>query len=164
VALCVIVALEHAEWVALGPGFGESTRTPALLAQAGLRYVCDWANDEQPYRMRVPAGDLYALPVSLPFDDINALWERRIDIDDYEWMIRESFDTLYRDGADNARLLVLSLHPFLIGQPFRIGSLDAALSHIVSHDAVWRASGAEIIAHFAGLDARGKHSQSASRD
>ena len=137
----------------LGPGFGESVRTPALLAQAGLAYVCDWANDEQPYRMRVPSGDLHVLPVSLPVDDINALWERHIDIDDYERMIRETFDTLYADGADNARLLVLSLHPFLIGQPFRIGSLDSALRHIASHSAVWRATGSEIVAHFAGLNA-----------
>jgi hypothetical protein len=82
-------------------------------------------------------------------DDINALWERRIDIDRYEQMIRETFDTLYRDGANNARLLVLSLHPFLIGQPFRIGCLDAALGHIVRHDAVWPATGAAIIAHAA---------------
>ena len=32
----------------LGPEYGESARTPQLLAQAGIRYVCDWATDEQP--------------------------------------------------------------------------------------------------------------------
>ena len=32
----------------LGPEYGESARTPQLLAEAGIRYVCDWANDEQP--------------------------------------------------------------------------------------------------------------------
>ena len=60
-------------------------------------------------------------------------------------MIRETFETLYREGADNGRLLVLNLHPFLIGQPFRIGCLDAALGHIVKHDGVWAATGSEII-------------------
>ena len=35
----------------LGPEYGESARTPQLLAQAGIRYVCDWVNDEQPYAM-----------------------------------------------------------------------------------------------------------------
>jgi hypothetical protein len=81
----------------------------------------------------------------LPLDDVNALWDRRIDIDQYGTMIRESFDTLYREGADNGRLLVLTLHPFLIGQPFRIGCLDAALAHITQHDQVWAATGSEII-------------------
>ena len=30
----------------LGPEYGESARTPQLLAQAGISYVCDWTNDE----------------------------------------------------------------------------------------------------------------------
>ncbi|MGZ8155623.1 MAG: polysaccharide deacetylase family protein [Burkholderiales bacterium] len=129
----------------LGPESGESARTPRLLAEAGLRYVCDWANDEQPYRMNVPAGELHALPVSLPLDDANALWNRRIEIDRYGRMIRESFETLHRDGAENGRLLVLTLHPFLIGQPFRIGCLDGALRYIAGHDGVWAATGSQVI-------------------
>src|SRR5688572_13383514 len=129
----------------LGPESGESARTPQLLARAGIRYVCDWANDEQPYRMKVPQGELSALPVSLPLDDLNALWERHIDEDAYVTMIRETFDTLYREGAENGRLLTLTLHPFLVGQPFRIGCLDAALGYIMQHDAVWSATGMEIV-------------------
>jgi len=42
------------------PEYGESTRTPQLLAEAGIRYVCDWPNDEQPYiegRDVQPAAD-----------------------------------------------------------------------------------------------------------
>jgi peptidoglycan/xylan/chitin deacetylase (PgdA/CDA1 family) len=129
----------------LGPESGESARTPQLLAEAGIRYVCDWANDEQPYRMNVPHGELSALPVSLPLDDVNALWDRHIDPDRYCQMITETFDPLYSDGAENPRLLVLTLHPFLIGQPFRIAALDTALGHIVKQDNVWRATGAQII-------------------
>ncbi|MDB5926729.1 MAG: hypothetical protein JWN13_5665 [Betaproteobacteria bacterium] len=129
----------------LGPESGESARTPQLLARAGIRYVCDWANDEQPYRMNVPQGELHALPVSLPLDDVNALWDRRMDVDRYGQMIRETFDALYSDGAENPRLLVLTVHPFLIGQPFRIGCLDAALEHIVKHDSVWCTTGSQII-------------------
>jgi allantoinase len=129
----------------LGPESGESARTPQLLAHAGIRYVCDWANDEQPYRMKVPEGELHALPVSFPLDDVNALWDRHIDTDRYGAMVRETFDTLYSDGTDNARLLVLNLHPFLIGQPFRIGCLAAALAYVAQHEDVWMATGSEII-------------------
>jgi allantoinase len=43
-------ALTHATGKAplgwLGPQLGESPRTPQLLAQSGIRYVCDWVNDE----------------------------------------------------------------------------------------------------------------------
>ena len=129
----------------LGPEYGESARTPTLLAQSGIRYVCDWVNDEQPYPLKVPEGELYALPIELPLDDIYALWDRRIDIDRYGEMIKETFETLYHEGANNGRLLVLNLHPWLIGQPFRIGCLDTALGHIMQHRDVWAATGSEVI-------------------
>jgi hypothetical protein len=127
-----------------------------VLAELGIRYVCDWVNDEQPYPFKVPQGkglhpaptqsrQLYALPMTLPLDDVNALWDRRIDIDRYREMIKETFDTLYDEGATNGRLLVLHLHPWLMGQPFRIGYLDAALDHVMQHQGVWAARGAEII-------------------
>jgi len=69
-----------------------------------------------------------------------------MDIDRYgQQMIRDTFETLYREGENNGRLLLLHLHPWLIGQPFRIGCLDAALRHIVQRQGVWTATGSEII-------------------
>jgi hypothetical protein len=40
--------------------------------------------------------------------------------------------------------MCIPLHPFLSGQPHRLGALDGALAHIVSHPGVWRATGSEI--------------------
>ena len=105
-------------------------------------------NDEQPYRLKVPEGELYALPVTLPLDDVNALWDRRMDIGRYGQAIVETFETLYRDAEASGRLLVLNLHPFLIGQPFRTVTLDAALDGIASHPGVWKATGSEIVAAY----------------
>lgn len=129
----------------LGPEYGESARTPQLLAQAGVRYVCDWTNDEQPYPMKTSEGELFVLPTMLELDDINALWDRRVTIDRYAQLLKESFDTLYQSGGQNGRVLVLNLHPWLIGQPFRIGFLDEALEYIMRRQGVWAATGSEII-------------------
>ena len=129
----------------LGPEYGESSRTPRLLAQAGISYVCDWANDEQPYPMKGDSGELFALPIMLELDDIIALWDRRVTIDRYAQLLKEGFDTLYQDGEHNGRLMVLNLHPWLIGQPFRIGYLDDALGHMVRRRGVWAATGSQII-------------------
>ena len=129
----------------LGPEYGESARTPQLLAQAGIQYVCDWVNDEQPYRLQTPHSELCALPILLELDDVHAMWERRVPIDRYAMLLTESFETLYRDGARNGRVLVLHLHPWLIGQPFRIGFLDEALGMIMRRQGVWAAHGASII-------------------
>ena len=129
----------------LGPEYGESSRTPQLLAQAGIRYVCDWANDEQPYPLTTPEGSMHALPVSWELDDVSAMANRKVPVHRYGKMIKESFDRLYQDGADNGRVMVLSLHPWLIGQPFRIAYLEDALGHIFQRQGVWGASGSEII-------------------
>lgn len=129
----------------LGPEYGESTATPRLLAEAGYRYLCDWANDDRPYAMTVPEGELHALPVLIELDDVFALRDRRYPVDAYTDQIKEAFDVLYRDAATGGRVMVLSLHPWLIGQPCRIGFLDQALGHIVRRHGVWAAAGAEII-------------------
>ena len=127
------------------PEYGESMRTPSLLAHAGIQYVCDWVNDEQPYRLTSPQGELFALPIMLELDDVHAMWERRVPVDRYATLLTDSFDVLYSDGAKNGRVLVLHLHPWLIGQPFRIGFLDEALGAMMHRQGVWAASGATII-------------------
>ena len=129
----------------LGPEYGESAATPGLLAEAGIRYVCDWTNDEQPYPMKTPEGELTALPVMLPLDDVSALWDRRVTIGQYVEMVKASFDTVYREGADNGRLMVLNLRPWLMGQPFRVRYFSQALSYIMGHPGVWAATGSEVI-------------------
>lgn len=129
----------------LGPEYGESARTPGLLAQAGIRYVCDWVNDEQPYPMKENPGEFFALPIMLELDTVHALWDRRMTVEKYAELLRDAFDTLYRDGEQNGRCLVLNLHPWLIGQPFRIGHLDEALGHMMRRNGVWAATGSEIV-------------------
>lgn len=62
----------------LGAGYGESTRTVEVLSGLGVRYVCDWANDEQPYRMHVRDGSMTALPVAVDLDDVMVEEVRRL--------------------------------------------------------------------------------------
>jgi len=52
------------------------------------------------------------------------------------------------DGAATGRLMVLHLHPWIMGQPWRIRYLDEVLGHICAHQGVWNATGGEIIDWF----------------
>jgi peptidoglycan/xylan/chitin deacetylase (PgdA/CDA1 family) len=63
-------------------------------------------------------------------------------------MLKRQFDTLYREGETVPRVMAIAVHPFVTGQPHRIGALDAALEYICSHEGVWRATGWEIVQHF----------------
>ena len=44
--------------------------------------------------------------------------------------------------------MAIAVHPFVTGQPHRIGALNSALEYICSHPGVWRATAREIVQHF----------------
>ena len=46
----------------LGAGLAETWSTLDYLSEAGIRYVCDWINDEQPYTMDAGKPRLVSLP------------------------------------------------------------------------------------------------------
>src|SRR5271167_2010739 len=49
----------------LGAGLAETWNTLDYLAEAGIRYVCDWVNDDQPYLFEIGTPPLVSLPYSL---------------------------------------------------------------------------------------------------
>ena len=126
----------------------ESSRTPELLAASGVNYVCDWPNDEQPYKMTTPVGDLVSLPLFLEVDDEFALWHRRASLASWEGMIVAAATRLHMDGQTSARHMMLTLRPWLTGQPFRIRSLDRALRRVMQLEGVWAARGDDIVEAF----------------
>jgi peptidoglycan/xylan/chitin deacetylase (PgdA/CDA1 family) len=129
----------------LGPDFTETMNTPNLLGAEGIRYVCDWSNDEQPYKMKVPQGELYSLGVDYDTDDVYIHWTGRRLIDEYRQIMVDNFDGLYRDGAKSGRLMVVNIHPWVMGWPWRSKYLDRAMAHIAKHPNVWKASASDVV-------------------
>jgi hypothetical protein len=110
-------------------------------------------NDDQPYRMKAGERQIVYVPYSYEVNDSNQINYRLGTIDDFERTITRSFDVLYREGAQSARVMAICLHPFMIGVPHRIGGLDAALRYICGHEGVWLATGAEIARAYLESDA-----------
>lgn len=129
----------------LGPALTESYNTLDLLAEAGVEYVGDWVNDEQPYPMKTKTKTMISLPYSIEINDIPAFLDHGWSAEAFFKAMTDQFDVLYQDGAKSARVMALSLHPFLIGHAFRSKYFDLALKHITSHDKVWVAKGGEIV-------------------
>jgi allantoinase len=133
----------------LSPGKSESANTLDVIAAQGIQYVCDWVNDDMPYAMRSESGALYALPHSYETDDQLILSDAHHSEDQYLAQLKGQFETLYSESsANNGRVFCLSLHPWIIGQPFRIKMLERALSYVLSHAGVWSATGSEILTAF----------------
>ncbi len=128
----------------LSPSLTESHRTPDILAAEGVEYLADWANDEQPYPMRVATGSLISMPYSIEINDITVFLGNQGTAEDFERRVVDQFDQLYEDGRTSGRVMAIALHPFLIGHAFRAGALDRALAHIRQRSGVWLATGGEL--------------------
>jgi len=71
--------------------------------------------------MTPKTGELYSLGVNAYLDDNYIHLHGRRTINEVNLLWREWFDGLYADGATTGRLMVLHLHPWIMGQPWRIG-------------------------------------------
>lgn len=130
----------------LSPAKSQSWNTPDLLREAGIDYACDWVNDDMPYAMHTRAGTLHAMPHPIDLDDTTILVQNHHTEDDFRDQLIDQFDLLYREARPgDGRVMAISLHPWVIGQPYRIRALEEALAHIVRHRGVWSATGAEIL-------------------
>lgn len=130
----------------LGGEYAETTRTIRLLAELGVEYVCDWANDEQPYSFLGAGQRLTALPVTLDLDDMMVQKVRRLPPARWAQMVNEAVVRLAADGArGSGRVLLLNLHAHVSGQPFRIRYVDDVFAALTRMKGAWLASPEEVV-------------------
>ena len=132
----------------LAPALTYTDNTLDLVAEMGLTYICDLFHDDQPGPVKVRQGRLTSVPYSLEMNDvivynINLVQPRR-----YADILKRQFDRLYAEGEKSGTVMCIPLHPYLVGQPYRMAAFEEALSYITSHDKVWLATGREIAKHF----------------
>jgi allantoinase len=133
-----------------GPEYGESSRTPTLLAEQGIRYLLDWPNDEQPVTMTTPHGPILSVPMLIDLDDVYSQSQRKLTPARWRACVEEAMRQMLADGADgNARVMVVNLHPWLSGHPFRIGHVEALFEAFARQDNIWLATTGEIAACWA---------------
>ncbi len=128
----------------LSPALTNTERTMDLLAEYGIKYTCDLFHDDQPQPVKVKRGRLISVPYSLEMNDTVVLAFNSGSPRYYADILKRQFDQLYEEGARNGKVMCIPLHPFLIGQPHRIGPFAEALEYITGHDEVWVTTGREI--------------------
>ncbi len=133
----------------LSPAKSESPNTLDLIAAEGIEYVCDWVNDDMPYEIATKHGAIHSMPHSHEIDDQTIIFGFRQTEDEFMEQVMDQFDVLYRESAtQGGRIVAVTIHPWMSGQPHRIKPLERALAHIMGHEGVWPATGAEILAAF----------------
>lgn len=122
----------------LSPWIAESAQTPDLLVEAGYGYTLNWCMDDQPIWMHTRAGRLLAIPYPQEINDIPAIVARKDGAAQFADMIIDNFDEMLAQSQSQPLVMGIALHPYLVGQPYRLRHLRRALSHIAAHrDEIW---------------------------
>jgi peptidoglycan/xylan/chitin deacetylase (PgdA/CDA1 family) len=129
----------------LGSGLTETYNTLDILAEEGVTYCGDWNSDDQPFRMKVQTGRMYAVPYCMEINDIPLFIRKGYTGEQYLQSLVDQFDALYADSAKQPRVMGIPLHPMITGQPLRIKYLERALAHMKQRDKVWFATGSESV-------------------
>ena len=138
----------------MGPGLSETRVTPDLLQEAGYRYLMDWPADDQPFWMKTRKGRILSVPYSIELNDGPVIARRQHSAREFADMIVDQFDELVLQSEHQPLVCSIVLHPFITGQPFRLGPLRRALEHCTSHplrDRVWWTTPGRIADHCYGL-------------
>lgn len=139
----------------LGPGKLQSPHTPELLRAAGVEFFCDWVNDELPYPFRTDVGELWSMPLSTEIEDRFVIMDNQHSEASWAQQVIDALDMLLAESAvAGGRLLSLSLHPWVLGQPHRMKHLERVLERIAADPAVWCAGPGEILDAFKASNAR----------
>jgi peptidoglycan/xylan/chitin deacetylase (PgdA/CDA1 family) len=119
----------------LSPWIAESHVTPDLLQEAGYGYSLNWCHDDQPVWKRTRGGRLLAIPYPQEANDIPAIVARKDGAEQFAAMVLEDFRERLRQVEQDGipQVMGIALHPYIVGQPYRLRALRRALGAIAAH-------------------------------
>ena len=126
------------------PAISNTLATPDLVKEAGLDYFCDFYHDDQPTPVITRHGTLIHVPYTMDLNDA-LIYRQPVEAEEFAQMIIDHFDTVYREGQENGRVMCIALHPYMMGAPHRLKHLDRALGYIRKHKDAWVCTAEEIL-------------------
>jgi len=107
--------------------------------------VADWVLDDQPCLIDTASGPMVSVPYTVEMNDIAMMVLQNHPSE--EWLRRgiDCFDRLYAEGERSARVMAISVHPYITGVPHRIGYLEKLYGYIGSRPGVLMWTGEQIL-------------------
>ena len=133
----------------------DNPRTRRLVVEhGGFEYDADYYGDELPFWQPVVdrAGAEHQqliVPYTLDNNDMRFATPQGFNSgEQFYQYLRDAFDVLYAEGADQPGMMSIGLHCRLIGRPGRFRALQRFLDHIEGHDRVWVCRRVDIARHW----------------
>jgi peptidoglycan/xylan/chitin deacetylase (PgdA/CDA1 family) len=138
----------------MSPWLSNSEVTADLLQEAGYRYFMDWTSDDQPIWMKTRRGRILSIPYPIECNDTRGIVWYRYTSGEFADMLVDNFDEMLEQSAGQPLVCPISLHPFVMGRPYRIRQLRRAFEHILSYrEQIWLTRPRDICAHIESLPA-----------
>ena len=128
----------------LSPWISESFVTPDLLQETGYQYTLNWCHDDQPTEFKTRSGSLWSIPYPQELNDIPMIVARQMDGRDFAEVIVDHFDEMLAQSKHQPLVMGIALHPYIVGQPYRLRHLRRALEHVVKQNKAWLTTPGEI--------------------
>ncbi|MBE1207201.1 allantoinase PuuE [Aminobacter carboxidus] len=123
--------------------------------EGGFEWISDTYDDELPYWLDHDGhGNAIApqlvIPYTLDANDMRFATAQGFNSgDQFYAYLKDSFDTLYREGAaGRPRMMSIGLHCRLVGRPGRAEALRRFVEYVQGHDKVWLARRQDIAQHW----------------
>lgn len=124
-------------------------------AEGGFDWISDTYDDELPYWLDHDGhgnaiSPQLVIPYTLDANDMRFATAQGFNSgDQFYAYLKDSFDTLYREGAaGRPRMMSIGLHCRLVGRPGRAEALRRFIDYVQSHDKVWIARRQDIAQHW----------------
>lgn len=137
--------------------------TRRLLVEEGFTYHMDDYSDDHPFWDAVDGKPILILPYAIDSNDMKMWADPSYTPADWLQYAIDSFEWLYREGANQPRMMSLGVHLRIIGRPGRIGYFEKFLDHVLRHEDVWVATRLEIARHWAEKNSYRSREVGASR-
>jgi putative urate catabolism protein len=127
---------------------GPNTRR-LVVEHGGFLYDADDYSDELPFWTKVGDKPHLIVPYTLDANDMRFATAQGFNSgDQFFAYLRDSFDVLYAEGAENPKMMSVGLHCRLAGRPGRAAALERFIRYAKGHDKVWFCRRIDIARHW----------------
>ena len=120
-----------------------------VVEEGGFLYDADSYCDELPYWLEVEGKQHLVVPYTLESNDMRFASAQGFNSgDQFFTYLKDSFDVLYAEGAEQPKMLSVGLHCRLAGRPGRFAAFQRFLDYIQGREKVWICTRLDIARHW----------------
>ena len=137
----------------MSPGANPSAVTEDLLAETGFTYTLDWPMDDQPTWMRTRGGPLLSVPYPHEVNYVPMIALHHGTAPAFAEMMTDNLDELVEQSRHQPLVCGITVHTFIMGQPYRLRRFRRAVEQLMDLPGVWLSTPGMIASHYAGITA-----------